>query len=400
MEKVAAWLQARARPYFYLAGYAGTGKTTIAKYLAADVKGKVLFAAFTGKAASVLRKMGCPNARTLHSILYSVNDDLLVEQIKNLKIQLANAVAEGLPKPDVERIRAEIKELKLVRKRGGGGPTFTLNPASELAEASLLVLDEVSMINRELAEDALSFNIPILVLGDPAQLPPVKGAGYFTSHRPDHLLTEIHRQAADNPIIQWATAVRQGKPLPFTKGAGDPRVQKLRRGQLDFDNLPRDVQVLTGKNKIRRELNMRIRRSWGFKGDLPVKGDKLVCLKNDAETGLLNGVLCEAGGDAERVNAEELAMDVLMEGMLLEDLPVSSIPFEKYVDPEAEDDIIDRYLQQFDYGYCLTVHKSQGSQWENVIVADDGFGAWNPELRRQWLYTAITRARECLTIVA
>jgi len=401
LDKVGQWLKERNKPYFYLAGYAGTGKTTLAKYLASMIGGNVLFAAFTGKAASVLRKAGCENARTLHSILYSSSDDVRKEKVKELRRTLATVlsgqiITDGDQKAQ-DKLAKEIKEEIAALKKEIKGPIFSLNDESELREADLLVLDECSMINTPLANDTLYFNKPVLVLGDPAQLPPVQGAGYFTQNKPDHVLTEIHRQAADNPIIKWATMVREGERLPF---ADEGRVRKVRRGTIDFDSLPMDVQVLTGKNAVRRNLNIRIRRSQGRDGELPVKGDKLVCLKNNHELGLLNGVIGYAMDDALRIDDECISMGVLYEGMALPDVAVAGVTFERYSDPEAETDFIDRYLEQFDYGYALTVHKSQGSQWEDVILADDGFGAWDPRLRRKWLYTAITRASERMTIVA
>lgn len=398
LDKVGAWLKTRNKPYFYLAGYAGTGKTTLAKYLASTISGNVLFAAFTGKAASVLRKAGCENARTLHSILYSSADDVRKERVKELRRALATIMeAENITAADRAKVEKEIKDEIAELKRVIKGPIFSLNPDSELQDADLLVLDECSMINTPLANDTLSFKKPVLVLGDPAQLPPVQGAGYFTQNRPDHILTEIHRQAADNPIIKWATMVREGERLPY---ADEGRVRKVHRGAVDFDSLPMDVQVLTGKNVVRRDLNIRIRRSQGRDSELPVKGDKLVCLKNNHEIGLLNGVICYAMDDALRIDDECVSMGVLYDGMALPDLAVAGVTFDRYADPEAETDFIDRYLEQFDYGYALTVHKSQGSQWDDVILADDGFGGWDPRLRRKWLYTAITRAAERMTIVA
>lgn len=382
------WLEAKDKPFFYLAGYAGTGKTTLAQYLAEGIEGDVLFAAFTGKAASVMRKMGCPGARTLHSIMYIAADDLRKIKLKELRRQLVEAKS----KEESEEAQKAIQKLKQEIK----GPIFTLNPESVLKSAKLLVLDECSMVNNQLAQDALSFGTPILVLGDPAQLPPVYGAGYFTKHNPDHLLTEIHRQAADNPIIRWATQVRNGNSLSY---GDEGRVKKVHKGEVDFDNLTGDVQVITGKNAVRRNLNLRIRAAQGRQGELPVEGDRLVCLKNEAELGLLNGVVCSAADDAMRVDDECISMSVTYEGMYMEDLPVASVIFDRYVDPKLDEEFIDRYLQQFDYGYVLTVHKAQGSQWDDVIVADDKFAYNNPMIRRRWLYTAITRASERLTIV-
>ena len=70
LKAVARWLKAGKPQIFRLFGYAGTGKTTLARYFAEHVDGQVQFAAFTGKAAQVLRSKGAVNARTIHSLIY------------------------------------------------------------------------------------------------------------------------------------------------------------------------------------------------------------------------------------------------------------------------------------------------------------------------------------------
>ena len=106
-------------------------------------------------------------------------------------------------------------------------PRFALNPQSDAAHAKLIVLDEVSMVGEEMARDLMSFGKPILVLGDPGQLPPIKGEGAFTKDAPDIMLTEIHRQAGESAIIRLATMARQGEPIGF--GQYDTFVWKMRK---------------------------------------------------------------------------------------------------------------------------------------------------------------------------
>jgi exodeoxyribonuclease V len=138
LHAVAAWLKRGKPQTFRLFGYAGTGKTTLAKKIAEDVKGEVAFGAFTGKAALVMRAKGCAEARTIHSLIY----------------------------------RASETET--------GEPSFVLNEDSAVARSKLVIIDECSIIDAELGRDLLSFGVPVLVLGDPGQLPPVKGGGFFT----------------------------------------------------------------------------------------------------------------------------------------------------------------------------------------------------------------------------
>ena len=245
LSAVARWIGEPGGPQvFRLFGYAGTGKTTLARHVAENVDGEVQFAAFTGKAALVLREKGCGEARTIHSLIYRPKD------------------------LDSEE------------------PSFVLNEDSPASRASLIVIDECSMVDEELGRDLLSFGKKVLVLGDPAQLPPVKGGGFFTEQAPDVMLTEVHRQAADNPIVRLSMLVRAGERLaPGDHGA----MRVIPREKIDAEQVKAADQVLVGLNKTRRAYNRRLRELFGFKEILPEVGEKLVCLRNDKAKGLLNG---------------------------------------------------------------------------------------------------------------
>lgn len=408
LKDVSRWLNDPSRQFYYLAGYAGTGKTTLAQELAYDANGLVLFAAFTGKAASVLRSKGCGDASTLHSLLYEVADRSraelvgMEEDLKNL-IKLRDEA--GSP-DDFMSYDDSILELQFqIREERNRlkGPLFRLNPDSIVGQADLVVLDECSMVNEDLARDLLSFGKKVLVLGDPAQLPPVKGAGYFTNRKPDLLLTEIHRQAQDNPIIRWSMLAREGKQIPF---ADEGRARKIHKSDIGATWLAKEGgQLLVGKNETRRKLNQRIRRQLGFTSVYPQKGEKLVCLRNDRKLNVLNGVICTAANDAD-VNEEDgyVMIDLDYEGRPIPMIELDTREFRAYTDPKASEEYDPSYRDKFaaDYGYALTVHKSQGSQWDVVTLCDDGFGKGygSPALRKQWLYTGITRAAEHLNIVS
>ena len=143
-----------------------------------------------------------------------------------------------------------------------GVPTFTLDTDGRASRAGLIVIDECSMVDAELARDLLSFGKPILVLGDPFQLPPVKGGGYFTDAAPDVMLTQIHRQAEDNPIIRLSEVVRSGGELK--EGVyGETRV--IPRAAVDAAQVLEADQVLVGINRTRRAYNQRMRELNGFK---------------------------------------------------------------------------------------------------------------------------------------
>ena len=360
---VSAWLKQGYPQVFRLFGYAGTGKTTLARHLAEGVDGDVLFAAFTGKAALVLRSRGAKKASTIHSLIYRPRGEELVEDEDTGKSNMT--------------------------------PLFTLNRQSPVAEASLIIIDECSMVDEELGRDLLSFGTPVLVLGDPGQLPPVSGGGFFTDHEPDILLENIHRQARDNPIIDLAQLVREGKPLSFGT-FGESRV--IAKQDVDQTEVLAADQVLVGINKTRRRYNQRLRDLKDFQGATPASGDKLVALRNDPAKGLLNGSLWQV---VSAPNTSKPFMNLLIssedDGMEKQSakIKVLKAAFEN-PDEEVPWQIKRRY-DDFDYGYALTVHKAQGSQWDNVYLFDESWAF--REHSQRWLYTAITRAAERITIV-
>lgn len=338
---------------FHLFGYAGTGKTTLAKEIAGMVKGAVLFMCFTGKAALVLKKKGCDGASTIHSAIY-----------------------------------------KSKRDPRTGKHSFKLNRDSEVAGAALVIVDEVSMVNELLGRDLLSFGTPILVLGDPFQLPPIQGDGFFDTPKPEILLTEIHRQAEDNPIIRMSMDVREGRQLRVGT-YGDSRV--IQREQILGDEVLGADQVIVGTNITRMRYNKRIRELRGFTSTFPEMGDRLVCLRNNHTNGLLNGSLWQPrkiGPHADKL----IHLDV----QSLDDdkaTPVDvSVPEAFFLGKEKDLDWrVKRENDEFTFGWALTGHKSQGSQWDNVFIVDES--AVFAEKAARWQYTAITRAAERLTMV-
>jgi exodeoxyribonuclease-5 len=250
------WLRDKNGPQvFRLFGYAGVGKTTLAMHLGENASGIVLYAAFTGKAAHVMHRRGCEGASTLHSLIYIYREGIVGYEKKKDE--------NGVEVDDY---------AKPIR-----GYWWELNEQSDLAHASLLIVDEVSMVNRELAEHVLSFGKKVLVIGDPFQLPPVKGYGYFMDEEPDVMLTEITRQAADNPIIRASMIVREGGRLRH-ESCGDCKV--IPAYDIRDAELINVDQVLCGTHKKRLSLNDTMRRLLGSKGEVPLKGEKIICLKN------------------------------------------------------------------------------------------------------------------------
>lgn len=364
LKAVSRWLKEGRTPIFRLFGYAGTGKTTLAKHFAENVDGEVLFAAFTGKAAQVLRARGAKNARTIHSLIYR-------------------------PKGEEEVSDEETGKTTV-------SPLFSINRQSPLAQAALIIIDECSMVDEALGRDLMSFGTPILVLGDPGQLPPISGGGYFTEHEPDILLTEIHRQARDNPIIDLAMQVREGNEIMH----GDyGAAQVIGKNQVDRDMVLEADQVLVGTNRTRRRYNMRLRELKGFTQAIPQAGDKLVCLRNDPSKALLNGSLWQVMTSSKETVKPGINLMIRPEDDDM-DRGASKIKLLKSVfeDPDLEVPwSTKKRYDDFDYGYALTVHKAQGSQWNSVVLFDESYAF--RDTRERWLYTAITRAAERLVIV-
>lgn len=377
LAKVDAWFRSRRRaPVFRLFGYAGTGKTTLAIEIANRAGGNVVFAAFTGKAALVMSRKGCNPCSTIHKLIY-------------------------VPKEDPET----------------GEFVFKLKPKYEsmVGGADLVIIDECSMVNEQIGKDLLSFGKPVLVLGDPAQLPPVDGAGFFTENvEPDVMLTEIHRQAEGNPIIKLATLARNAQPLPrgTIRGEYNGAVSVISSAP-DSSLLAAD-QIICGTNATRKSLNHRMRKlhadnlriSLDTKiAHAPVVGDRVICLKNRHDRGIMNGSLWDVMSIDDRApNARKPGpVDVSFMKLRSTDDPEfvvhAATPHRFFsTDPKKEKlEKNERHLDEFDFGYAITCHKAQGSQWDKVLIHDQSF-AFREDAHR-WLYTALTRAADKLIVV-
>jgi exodeoxyribonuclease-5 len=228
-------------------------------------------------------------------------------------------------------------------------------------------------------------------------LPPVNGAGYFTDKTPDVMLTEIHRQAADSPVLRLATDVREGRPLQFGT-FGKSRV--IRSDEVDMPDFLAGDQILVGKNATRCTLNSEIRQALGFNSPWPQIGDRLVCRRNNYNLGVLNGELFKAVSDASEHKTDPAKVLLLVRSEDFPDEGETRINVRKgYFSGKAVhlsgDEL--RSSQHFEYGYALTVHSAQGSQWNHVVILDES-GIFR-EASNQWLYTAITRAQGAVTII-
>lgn len=175
--KIAVARYKNKEPYTCISGYAGTGKSTLVKFIvsALDIDPDlVCYVAFTGKASLILKEKGCPNAMTAHKLLY-----------------------QSYPRND---------------------GTFWHKPKRPLDKAyKLIVVDEVSMLPKDMWELLLTHHIHVIALGDPGQLPPI-GDDNGVLAAPHIFLDEIVRQAQESEIIRLTMDIREGKPLELYKG--------------------------------------------------------------------------------------------------------------------------------------------------------------------------------------
>lgn len=362
--------------YTCIAGYAGTGKSTLVKFIIAALDlypSEVAYIAYTGKASLVLKEKGCPNAQTAHKLLYN-----------------------SFPRRD---------------------GTFYHMPKRPLdGNYRLIIVDEISMLPKEMWDLLLSHNIHVIALGDPGQLPPIGEDNGILQH-PHVFLEEIMRQAAESEIIRLTMDIRAGKPLQLFKGN---EVMVLDKNAYRDDMCEWADEVIVGKNITRHHINYEMRkRKFGVEDNIPVEGDKVVCLKNDwdemtaAGDVLVNGLIgtihnphvernvpfigARIIGDfltEEKAGTDNMTMDAF------HSLPMDLKMFENH-EPTVNASNFRKIPatfqpKQFDFGYCITCHKSQGSEYNKVLVFEEFLKG---DEHARWLYTAATRAKEKLVII-
>jgi exodeoxyribonuclease-5 len=399
LEAILAWLaDPNGKPTFYLSGPAGSGKSTITQHAAASVRGRVVYCAPTGKSTLVMRRKGCLGARTIHQTIYRpASDPPSPEVIERLRAEIKRLLAVNEPgaRATAEKLVEQLQRSEVESKRKG--PRFSLNLASDLKGAAVGVVDECSMVDRYVGQDLESYGTKLLVIGDPNQLPPIYGAGYFTSREPDAYLDEIHRQALDSPILRLADLARRGEPLPVGSLGDGVDVRRYGDPSLEERALGAEM-IIVGRNRTRHASNHKIRRLLG-RGDapVPVPGDRVICRRNNHELGLLNGsswTVDHCVPDLEKMTAkiEVISADDERDRVECSTWLHHFMAREKELQGHSSRD-----HDEFAYGFAITAHSAQGSQYDDVLVFDESkqFGKDAPK----HLYTAITRAAKTLTVV-
>jgi exodeoxyribonuclease-5 len=371
------------KKYTVISGYAGSGKSTLVRFIieALDVdEDDVCYCAFTGKATEVLRKKGNKNACTLHKLLY-----------------------ESIPKPD-------------------GG--FFRKPKPQL-DYNIIVVDEVSMAPKTLMDLLFFHNVYVICLGDPGQLPPIdKNEDNHLLDHPHIFLDEIMRQAQESEIIRLTMKIRNNEPIDYYDGK---EVKIIPYSQLNTGALQWANQVLTATNAKRESINNQMRQLLNHP-DYPVDGDKMICLRNywdDLSNNgdpLINGTIgilknsFQTWREIPRfVKSDIRRFDVLTGDLMIPDTNdvyqmtemdrQMIIIGEKCCDWKLSYKLGKLKLRygeivpkEFTYAYAITCHKSQGSEWNNVVVLEENF-PFDKEEHVRWLYTACTRSSEKLVLV-
>lgn len=399
--RVTEWMvNAKGGDIFRLYGLAGCGKTTCSVALK-DVPHptfnrpiRVLFIAFTNRAVSILESKGCTPARTMHSVLYDVEEysDEEKREVRLMKQAYLDAVLAGIP-PE------QRPPLPPSNKRVG----FSLRDKDGLDEQvkdyDVVAVDECSMIGQRDGANLLLLNKPIIGIGDPGQLKPVGDSPFFKRANPDVLLTEVLR--TDGDILHLAQHVREGGS--FMNYGGSNNDFEIRRKALpewfDYD------QVICGIHDKRRAINEHVRGLRGYNSILPNEGEKLICVKNNKEEGMLNGTLWTvtrsiAEGDYAKMDLIEYAPRKDPTDLEIRfDVSTHLGCFQKDIKDDTEMGVTyHRDSVLMTWGNAITTHKAQGSEWNSVLVFDDGHIF--RDQTNEWRYTAVTRAAKKLAVVS
>lgn len=317
-----------------LGGLAGVGKSTIIKILSNKLRNFAV-SAYTGKATNVLRQKGIKYARTIHNAIY---------------------------KPIVEfdeTVWVRIEKYEL----GYDG----------------FIIDEASMVSKEIHEDLLSYGKPIIYIGDHGQLEPI-GSSFNLMQDPDYKLETIHRNAGE--IAHFANHLRLGKnPAKFKS---EKKVKIVEKNEITNKDFLRSDQVICAFNKTRTKINELVRNELQISKEILIVGEKIICLKNNRNLKLFNGMqgIVKKIYRNGRINfncGEEIFTKIL-------------IDYNQFGKEKNEFDFHDNE-NPFDYAYAITAHKSQGDSFDKVIVIEESCDKWD---NKRWNYTSASRAKQLL----
>lgn len=440
-----------------LGGYAGSGKSALVSILAHEMPSPLAFCAFTGKASSVLgRKLAAsgvatvnrivpmkdgarsfeprPYCGTIHGLIYRPCDVCMVEGKYEHTYGAGcqetgtsdNDVFDGAGTPSSDKCLACDPPPPVKRE----GPCTRCQGNRYLRRERLdrayrlIVIDEASMVSDDMLQALLSFNVPILAVGDHGQLPPVKGTGSLM-RAPDLRLEKIHRQAAGNPIIALSARIRETGDIDDALEDGNAFTIIARRNlgswistRWSKERLAQDPRspegalgsiLISWTNKLRVGLNYDVRDAMGMSGE-PKNGEPVICLKNEAPIyngmrGVLLGDSIRAGDAGGKAPKWKASVDFVEDGQRAENILMSEHQFfaEKTLDYDAVCELgisMAQLGRQYDFAYAMTCHKMQGSQAPEVgVVIEPGLFRMGREDRSRFIYTAVTRASTRLCVI-
>jgi len=392
---ISMYSRGRGKQVVGIGGYAGTGKTQIIPDLIKLIKYhsdtkffSAAIATYTGKAASVIKDRFNMNLNidvgyigTIHGLIYK-------------------------PKFEYDSVK---KKSVIV------GWDKHLNIPYDV-----IIIDEASMVGYKTWNDLLSYGIPIVAIGDHGQLPPVENDNFKTFNlmsNPDFKLEKIHRQALNNPIISLSSYVRKHGHIPYGI-SDDKKVFKLhwdeelcQRTYNKVNVFDDTITILCGFNSTRIGVNKAIRKRLNYKKEIPYPGERVICLQNNHSSGIMNGQtgtimwLTVIDKFLYRTTIEmdgDYTYSTAINRQVFNDKDSSNTDrfsgFNHIVKRKLRNEGIDNY-DFFDYAYAITVHKSQGSEWNRIILFEEKHPRWDSEYYMRWLYTGITRAKEKLFVI-
>jgi exodeoxyribonuclease-5 len=322
-----------------LGGLAGAGKSTVIQHLSQALPNFAV-CAYTGKAVNVLRKKGLA-ATTIHSLIYKAFED-----DGKVRFALANDIScEGV------------------------------------------IVDEASMVSRDIFQDLHSFRKPLIFVGDHGQLEPIGDKSFNLMEVPDYKLETIHRNAGE--IAHFANYIREGyKPSAWQHRNGtSDKIKFISKSA--YKELVSEVdQVICAFNKTRAEINVIVRDKLERVKDFPQIGDRVICLRNNTQKGLFNGMQGFIGWFNEKNRIQFVSDGYSIDDVIIDPATFNKVKYEFdwFSDMDSPN--------PFDYAYAITCHKAQGDEFNSVLVLEQRCDLWS---HPRWCYTAASRAKEKLS---